>query len=177
MYTGAALSFGLIRACRSGLVLCCSVLSDAGGENDGSSAIFERSLLAGRKPRISPAIMHFAHWPWQSITRARKAGCMCSILGGSELQTERHHGIDGNTLLSTVERIHQCWPLHSWKDLANHPTCDPKSFFMASHVYYSLCPSWPGIFWACTRRGTHQIFFSYLVNINGIWKWFENVRK
>ena len=45
MYTGAALSFGLIRACRSGLVLCCSVLSDAGGENDGSSAIFERSLL------------------------------------------------------------------------------------------------------------------------------------
>ena len=45
MYTGAALSFGLIRACRSGLVLYCSVLSDAGGENDGSSAIFERSLL------------------------------------------------------------------------------------------------------------------------------------
>ena len=46
MYTGAALSFGLIRACRGGLVLHCSVLSDAGGENDGSSAIFERSLLA-----------------------------------------------------------------------------------------------------------------------------------
>ena len=45
MYEGAALSFGLIRACRSGLVLYCSVLSDAGGENDGSSAIFERSLL------------------------------------------------------------------------------------------------------------------------------------
>ena len=45
MYTGAALSFGLMRACRSGLVLYCSVLSDAGGENDGSSAIFERSLL------------------------------------------------------------------------------------------------------------------------------------
>ena len=45
MYTGAALSFGLIRACRGGLVLYCSVLSDAGGENDGSSAIFERSLL------------------------------------------------------------------------------------------------------------------------------------
>ena len=45
MYTGAALGFGLIRACRSGLVLYCSVLSDAGGENDGSSAIFERSLL------------------------------------------------------------------------------------------------------------------------------------
>ena len=44
MYTGAALSFGLIRACRSGL-LYCSVLSDAGDENDGSSAIFERSLL------------------------------------------------------------------------------------------------------------------------------------
>ena len=44
MYTGAALGFGLIRACRSGLVLYCSVLSDAGGENDGSSAIFERSL-------------------------------------------------------------------------------------------------------------------------------------
>ena len=46
MYTGAALSFGLIRACRGGLVLYCSVLSDAGGENDGSSAIFERSLWA-----------------------------------------------------------------------------------------------------------------------------------
>ena len=46
MYTGAALSFGLIRACRGGLVLYCSVLSDAGGENDGSSAIFERSLLS-----------------------------------------------------------------------------------------------------------------------------------
>ena len=45
MYTGAALIFGLIRACRGGLVLYCSVLSDAGGENDGSSAIFERSLL------------------------------------------------------------------------------------------------------------------------------------
>ena len=45
MYTGAALSFGLIRACRRGLVLYCSVLSDEGGENDGSSAIFERSLL------------------------------------------------------------------------------------------------------------------------------------
>ena len=45
MYTGAALSFGLIRACRGGLVLYCSVLSDAGGEKDGSSAIFERSLL------------------------------------------------------------------------------------------------------------------------------------
>ena len=46
MYEGAALSFGLIRACRGGLVLYCSVLSHAGGENDGSSAIFERSLLA-----------------------------------------------------------------------------------------------------------------------------------
>ena len=46
MYTGAALSFGLIRACRGGLVLYSSVLSYAGGENDGSSAIFERSLLS-----------------------------------------------------------------------------------------------------------------------------------
>ena len=45
MYTGAALSFGLMRACRGGLVLYCSVLSDAGGENDRNSAIFERSLL------------------------------------------------------------------------------------------------------------------------------------
>ena len=45
MYTGAALSFGLIRACRRRLVLYCSVLSDAGGENNWSSAIFERSLL------------------------------------------------------------------------------------------------------------------------------------
>ena len=56
MYTGAALSFGLIRACRGGFVLYCSVLSDAGG----SSAIFERSLLteAGYlgpdSPRTSP---------------------------------------------------------------------------------------------------------------------------
>ena len=50
MYTGAALSFGLIRACRGGLVLYCSVLSDAGGENDGSSAIFERSLLQNNRP-------------------------------------------------------------------------------------------------------------------------------
>ena len=48
MYTGAALSFGLIRACRGGLVLYCNVLSDAGGENDGSSAIFERSLFTSR---------------------------------------------------------------------------------------------------------------------------------
>ena len=45
MYARAALSFGLIRVCRSGLVLYCSVLSDAGGQNDGSSAIFEISLL------------------------------------------------------------------------------------------------------------------------------------
>ena len=52
MYTGAALSFGLIRACRGGLVLYCSVLSDARGENDGSSAIFERSLLYQYNERI-----------------------------------------------------------------------------------------------------------------------------
>ena len=60
MYTGAALSFGLIRACRGGLVLYCSVLSDAGGENDGSSAIFERSLLFQERLGVSivPAICH-----------------------------------------------------------------------------------------------------------------------
>ena len=68
MYTGAALSFGLIRACRGGRVLYCSVLSDAGGENDGSSAIFERSLLAGRMPRLIPAhqdflMLHGVTWP------------------------------------------------------------------------------------------------------------------
>ena len=40
------MSFGLIRACRSGLVLYSIVLSHAGGENDGSSAISERLLLA-----------------------------------------------------------------------------------------------------------------------------------
>ena len=51
MYTGVALSFGLIRACRSGLVLYCSVLSDAGGENDGSSSIFEISLFDGILPK------------------------------------------------------------------------------------------------------------------------------
>ena len=45
MHRGAALSFGLIRACRSGLALYSIALSDAGGENDGSSAISERSLL------------------------------------------------------------------------------------------------------------------------------------
>ena len=46
MSTGAALSFGLIRACRGGLALYFSVLSDAGGENDGTSAKSERSLLS-----------------------------------------------------------------------------------------------------------------------------------
>ena len=45
MYTGAVLSFGLIRACRSGLVLYSIVLSDAGGENDGSPAISEKAQL------------------------------------------------------------------------------------------------------------------------------------
>ena len=45
MYTGAALSFVSIRACRSGLVLYSIVLSHARGENDGFSAISERSLL------------------------------------------------------------------------------------------------------------------------------------
>ena len=45
MYTGAALSFGLIQACRNGLVLYSTVLSYAGGENDGIAAISERSLF------------------------------------------------------------------------------------------------------------------------------------
>ena len=44
MYTGAALSFGLMRAYRGGLVLYCSVLSDAGGEND-SSQVNEFKML------------------------------------------------------------------------------------------------------------------------------------
>ena len=58
MYTGAALSFGLIRACRSGLVLYCSVLSDAGGDNDGSSAIFERSQLGQIFPLRENTLRH-----------------------------------------------------------------------------------------------------------------------
>ena len=45
MYMGAVLSFGLIWACWSGLVLYSIVLSDAGGENDGSSAISEMAQL------------------------------------------------------------------------------------------------------------------------------------
>ena len=45
MYTGAALSFGLIQACRRGLVLYSTVLSHAGGENGAISAISEKSLL------------------------------------------------------------------------------------------------------------------------------------
>ena len=63
MYTGAALSFGLIRACRSGLVLCCSVLSDAGGENDGSSAIFERSLLQELSIRFGKRLNYMYYQP------------------------------------------------------------------------------------------------------------------
>ena len=45
MYTGAALSFGLIQVCRSGLVLYSIVLSHAGGENGVGSDISERSQL------------------------------------------------------------------------------------------------------------------------------------
>ena len=45
MYTGAALGVGLTEAYRSGLVLYSIVLSHAEGENGGSSAISERSLL------------------------------------------------------------------------------------------------------------------------------------
>ena len=37
MYTGAGLSFALIRACWGGLVLYCIVFSDAGGEMTGPS--------------------------------------------------------------------------------------------------------------------------------------------
>ena len=49
MYMGAALSgFGLIQACRSGLVLYSTVLSHARGENDVISAISERSLWCGK---------------------------------------------------------------------------------------------------------------------------------
>ena len=66
MYAGAALSFGLIRTCRSGLVLYCSVLSDAGGENDGSSAIFERSLLYPR--RIANLTRATNGWSWNLKT-------------------------------------------------------------------------------------------------------------
>ena len=52
MNTGAAWRFDLIQACRSGLVLYSIVLSEAGGENDGSSDISERSLFQ----------MHFLEW-------------------------------------------------------------------------------------------------------------------
>ena len=53
MYTGAGLSFGLLRAGGSGLVLYSTVLSDAGGKNDGSAAISERSLLVTMSFRLS----------------------------------------------------------------------------------------------------------------------------
>ena len=72
MYTGAALSFGLIRACRGGLVLYCSVLSDAGGENDGSSAIFERSLL--HQPRLWFITGGYLVKRWFIPTAARARG-------------------------------------------------------------------------------------------------------
>ena len=70
MYTGAALSFGLIRACRGGLVLYCSVLSDAGGENDGSSAIFERSLLGEmlRQASQSPTALKGSQYSFTNIS-------------------------------------------------------------------------------------------------------------
>ena len=71
MYTGAALSWGLMRACRSGLVLYCSVLSDAGGENDGSSAIFEKSLLAehwqGRRALSNRVCAHSVISMWHVV--------------------------------------------------------------------------------------------------------------
>ena len=47
MYSGLALSLGLIRVCRSGVVLSRIGFSYAGGENDGGSAITERLLLTG----------------------------------------------------------------------------------------------------------------------------------
>ena len=67
MYTGAALSFVLIRACRSGLVLYSIVLSHQGGENDRSSAISERSLLkefGGSEPIQRTAI---GTAPWHRL--------------------------------------------------------------------------------------------------------------
>ena len=53
MCTGAALSFGLIRACRGGLVLYCSVLSGAGGENDGELRhIWKITIVLPTKVRL-----------------------------------------------------------------------------------------------------------------------------
>ena len=58
MYKRAALSFGLIQACWSGLVLYSTVLSHAVGENDAISDL--RHIW---KITIESAIMHkMSHW-------------------------------------------------------------------------------------------------------------------
>ena len=73
IYTEAALSFGLIRACSVRLVLYSTVLSDAGGEEDESAAISERSLLPRPVVVLCPSHLltyRLHHWPktWQIST-------------------------------------------------------------------------------------------------------------
>ena len=68
MYTGAALSFGRILACRIGLVMYSIVLSDARGENDGSSTISERAQL--RIPVLDTCFWHNTPGIWPLITNA-----------------------------------------------------------------------------------------------------------
>ena len=84
MYTGAALSFCLIRACRSGLVLYSIVLSDAGGENDGSSVPY----LKHHYCIVLDSLYHNMdigtkwHWALVSCTQSQSIGmfCVCAVL-------------------------------------------------------------------------------------------------
>ena len=78
MYTGAALSFGFIRACRSGLVLYSIVLSDAGGEHD-------RSIAKSRKS-LSLSYLKHQKTHYTVLTRKRK------------IRTDIHLCIDGNII-------------------------------------------------------------------------------
>ena len=79
MYTGAALSFGLIRACHRGLVLYSSVLSDAGDENDDSSAISERLLLTPRCVLALPMIKISSQVRWTSDNQLIKGFAQPSL--------------------------------------------------------------------------------------------------
>ena len=97
MYTGASLSFGLIRACRRGLVLYCSVLPDAGGENDGSSAIFERSHVVRAAHRWGKI---FVKWDYYSPGKIRLPLCQKSISAG--------YGLINNMDTLATQRL----PLH-----------------------------------------------------------------
>ena len=67
MYSGAALSFGHRRACRSGVVLSRIGLSYTGGKNDGSSAIIERPLLDADMQRVNPNSSPHASWASSSL--------------------------------------------------------------------------------------------------------------